>query len=176
MLEKYLIPDRIFNNIYEITPEFLTSRGIKAVALDIDNTLVTYDDPEPTERLLGWIDELHAAGITIGFISNNSKERVELFNRSLGYIAYPDAHKPLTGTMKHFLSETEFKKEEIAHVGDQIFTDVLGVDRYYTVTLMETLPKEATQEMITSGFDLSLYTCTPGGASRVTARCTAGLP
>ena len=57
-----------------------------------------------------------------------------------------------------------------------IFTDVLGVDRYYTVTLMETLPKEATQEMITSGFDLSLYTCTPGGASRVTARCTAGLP
>ena len=35
------------------------------------------------------------------------------------------------------------------------------------------LNKEATKEMITSGFDLSLYTCTPGGASRVTVRCNA---
>ena len=32
---------------------------------------------------------------------------------------------------------------------------------------------EATLEMITSGFALSLYTCTPGGASRVTVRCAA---
>jgi len=37
--------------------------------------------------------------------------------------------------------------------------------------LLETLPANATEEMITSGFDLSLYTCTPGGASRVTVRC-----
>ena len=27
------------------------------------------------------------------------------------------------------------------------------------------------EEMITAGFDLSLYTCTPGGADRVTVRC-----
>ena len=36
--------------------------------------------------------------------------------------------------------------------------------------MLETLPPTATEAMITSGFDLSLYTCTPGG-SRVTARC-----
>ena len=54
-----------------------------------------------------------------------------------------------------------------------IFTDVNGVDYYYEVVLLETLPKTATKEMITSGFSLSLYTCTPGGASRVTVRCNA---
>ena len=54
-----------------------------------------------------------------------------------------------------------------------IFTDVNGADHCYEVVLLETLPKEATQEMITSGFDLSLYTCTPGGAGRVTVRCSA---
>ena len=53
-----------------------------------------------------------------------------------------------------------------------VFTDVDGADRYYEVVLLETLPQEATLEMITSGFDLSLYTCTPGGASRVTVRCS----
>ena len=54
-----------------------------------------------------------------------------------------------------------------------IFTDVNGSDHCYEVVLLETLPKEATQEMIASGFALSLYTCTPGGASRVTVRCDA---
>jgi sortase A len=54
-----------------------------------------------------------------------------------------------------------------------VFTDVSGTAHYYEVVLLETLPKNATQEMITSGFDLSLYTCTLGGASRVTVRCNA---
>lgn len=52
-----------------------------------------------------------------------------------------------------------------------IFTDVNGMDRCYEVVLLETLPGNATEEMITAGFDLSLYTCTPGGADRVTVRC-----
>ena len=54
-----------------------------------------------------------------------------------------------------------------------VFTDVSGTAHYYEVVLLETLPKKATREMITSGFDLSLYTCTLGGGSRVTVRCNA---
>lgn len=58
--------------------------------------------------------------------------------------------------------------------GDLIlFTDISGSVHGYEVVLLETLPGNATEEMITSGFDLSLYTCTPGGASRVTVRCRA---
>ena len=52
-----------------------------------------------------------------------------------------------------------------------VFTDVSGKAHHYEVVLLETLPKNATKEMITSGFDLSLYTCTSGGGSRVTVRC-----
>ena len=54
-----------------------------------------------------------------------------------------------------------------------LFTDISGTVYCYEVVLLETLPANATEEMITSGFDLSLYTCTPGGASRVTVRCKA---
>lgn len=58
--------------------------------------------------------------------------------------------------------------------GDVVFfTDVNGVVYYYEVVLLETLPEEATKEMITSGFDLSLYTCTTGGSGRVTVRCNS---
>ena len=50
-------------------------------------------------------------------------------------------------------------------------TDAGGKARGYEVVLLETLPKTATEAMITAGFDLSLYTCTVGGGSRVTVRC-----
>lgn len=56
-----------------------------------------------------------------------------------------------------------------------LFTDVTGTTHYYEVVLIETLPSNATEEMITSGFDLSLYTCTVGGGSRVTVRCNVVL-
>ena len=54
-----------------------------------------------------------------------------------------------------------------------LFTDISGTVHSYEVVLLETLPANATEEMVTSGFDLSLYTCTPGGTSRVTVRCNA---
>jgi sortase A len=54
-----------------------------------------------------------------------------------------------------------------------VFTDASGKAHHYEVVILETLPKNATKEMITSGFDLSLYTCTLGGGSRVTVRCNA---
>ena len=62
---------------------------------------------------------------------------------------------------------------ELQHRDLILFTDISGTVYCYEVVLLETLPANATEEMITSGFDLSLYTCTPGGASRVTVRCNA---
>lgn len=58
--------------------------------------------------------------------------------------------------------------------GDLVFfTDAVGECHCYEVVLLETLEPTATVEMITSGFDLSLYTCTTGGSNRVTVRCRA---
>ena len=70
--------------------------------------------------------------------------------------------------------QSHFGRLSELQAGDLIlFTDISGVVHYYEVVLLETLPGYATEEMIASGFDLSLYTCTPGGASRVTVRCKA---
>ena len=51
------------------------------------------------------------------------------------------------------------------------FQDNNGNVYYYEVVLTETLTKYATEEMVTSDFDLSLYTCTIDGSNRVTVRC-----
>ena len=94
LTDRYFMPDRCFDDIYMITPEFLLAEGIRAVLLDIDNTLVTYDDPEPTEPVIKWLNSLAENGISAAFISNNHRERVERFNSSLGYFASWDSKKP----------------------------------------------------------------------------------
>ena len=126
MLSKYLIPDIFFNDIYEITPEFLINEGVKALVLDIDNTLVTYDDPEPTESVLKWLKSMEAAGIKIAFVSNNKPPRVERFNSKLGYFARAKGGKPFTKHVKRAMAHMGVTKEETALIGDQLLTDVMA--------------------------------------------------
>ena len=60
------------------------------------------------------------------------------------------------------------------HIGDAVtFTDMDGSLFTYQVAELETLPPQATEEMENGDWDLTLFTCTVGGQSRVTVRCTA---
>lgn len=51
------------------------------------------------------------------------------------------------------------------------FTDMDGNLFVYRVAVVEVLQPENVQEMEDSEYDLTLYTCTIGGATRVTVRC-----
>ena len=56
--------------------------------------------------------------------------------------------------------------------GDLVtITDAGGTIREYQVEGIETLAPEAVEEMVSSGYDLTLFTCTFGGGSRIAARC-----
>ena len=120
----FSIPDHIFQSFDKITPDFLSSRGIRCVLCDIDNTLVTYDDAEPTEAVRAWLFDLAKADITVIFLSNNTDERVRTFTQSLSNSWYAPASKPLTKTAKKALAKHGFTKGETAVLGDQVFTDV----------------------------------------------------
>ena len=52
-----------------------------------------------------------------------------------------------------------------------IFTDMDGIENFYAVTSVETLGPTEVDAVQNSGHDLVLYTCTPGGATRVTVFC-----
>ncbi|HBK25663.1 MAG TPA: sortase [Clostridiales bacterium] len=54
---------------------------------------------------------------------------------------------------------------------DVTFTDVDGNVFAYKVVEIETLLPHAMEEMTTGDWDLTLFTCTIGGQSRVTVRC-----
>lgn len=56
--------------------------------------------------------------------------------------------------------------------GDSVyFTDMDGVTYEYAVVAKDILDPTAVEEMIAGEYDLTLFTCTPGGASRVTVYC-----
>ena len=56
--------------------------------------------------------------------------------------------------------------------GDSVsFTDMDGVTYAYTVVAKDILAPTAVEEMTAGEYDLTLFTCTPGGASRVTVYC-----
>ncbi len=124
-----LLPTRIYNNIYEITPEALLSEGIHALILDIDNTLVTYDDPKPTKTVSDWLSAMHAAGIGTAFVSNNHAPRVESFCEGLDCYFHADARKPSLRYLRKAMTHMGTDISNTACVGDQLFTDVLAGKR-----------------------------------------------
>ncbi len=121
-----LMPDYMFRTFDEITPDFLVSLGIRAILADIDNTLAPYEQPEPDERIREWIDSLAAAGISIAFVSNNDRERVELFNRTLGVPAYYKSGKPFKKNLVKAMEAVDGTRETTVMLGDQLLTDALA--------------------------------------------------
>jgi peptidoglycan hydrolase-like protein with peptidoglycan-binding domain len=53
-----------------------------------------------------------------------------------------------------------------------IFTDARGVTHWYNIELIIILKGTDIDAMVNSLYDLSLFTCTADGRSRITVRCT----
>ncbi len=133
---KLFKPEYIFGKTTNITPEFLKEQGITNLLLDVDNTLTTHNNPEPSEGIDRWLDSMRAAGIGMMIISNNKKARVEPFAARLGLPYSSMSCKPLSIGYTRGMKMLGGTKENTAIVGDQIFTDVLGGNLKGIRTLM----------------------------------------
>lgn len=119
-----LIPDYMFPTFDAVTCEFLREHSIRAVILDIDNTLEPYENAEPSDRVRAWLDELRNAGIGTAIVSNNNRKRVETFNADIGMPAYYISAKPFACKIRRALRDLGAVPDEALFIGDQIFTDV----------------------------------------------------
>lgn len=119
-----LVPEYKFEKFDDITPEFLSSLGIKGVLLDIDNTLEPYEHALPGEHVISWLKSLSEQGIRTAIVSNNNRERVETFNKEIGMPAYPKAGKPFKKNLLSAMLDIGTDKTNTAFIGDQILTDV----------------------------------------------------
>lgn len=124
-MKHLLLPDYDFDTYKGVTPEFLKSIGKTCVLCDIDNTLVPYDVPLPTEEVVLWAKSLTDNGIKLILVSNNEKERVEIFNESLSLPYLYKSGKPSRKTVKNAMKKLDDDKKNAIMLGDQLLTDVI---------------------------------------------------
>ncbi len=119
-------PTYVFDEIVDITPEFMKRKRIKGVILDLDNTLTTHNNPIVPQSSMEWINSMKAAGIKLMIVSNNKAPRVTPFAEQLGIDFVSEGKKPLTFGYNKAIKKMGLEKANAAAVGDQIFTDIMG--------------------------------------------------
>ena len=124
----FLWPDWYFQGIHCIPKDFFEKNDIKYLISDIDNTLVTYDDPVPTPRAQRFLEMLSSAGVAVALASNNNQRRVKTFASSAGLPAVHSAAKPLRRGALKAMELIGADIEHCALIGDQLLTDGLTAE------------------------------------------------
>lgn len=133
---KILYPKLYVKKVEDITIEMLMKNKIKLLILDVDNTLIDYYK-NLTEEVVNWAKQMKGQGIKIYILSNtNDRRKVKEVAEVFGVKYKHFAMKPLTRGFKYIEKEMNIKPENIAVVGDQIFTDILGGNRAKMFTIL----------------------------------------
>lgn len=124
-----LYPNLYYKDVTQITIEILRQNNIKGLILDVDNTLIDYHK-NMDEKVKHWVDNLKKQGIKFCIVSNTNKhEKVKAVSQKLDIPYFHFAKKP---SKKGFLKAKEkmnLSEKNIAAVGDQIMTDIIGANR-----------------------------------------------
>lgn len=134
-MEIYL-PDMYQKSIYAIDYDKLKSRGIQCLLFDLDNTLVPYNVKEPNNKVVDLFIDLKKKGFKVIIMTNSPKKRAVVFKDMLDVDCCANAKKPKSDKFKMILEEYKFPISEVAIIGDQILTDVVGGNRVGITTIL----------------------------------------
>ena len=125
-----LTPNMQVRKITDITIEMLKENNIKGMILDVDNTLIDLDRV-PLEGIKEWIDNMKKEGIKFCIASNSlKKDKIEKVAKMLDIPYVHFSAKPTKIGLKKAKQILGIENSKnIAEVGDQLFTDVLGTNR-----------------------------------------------
>ena len=137
-------PKSYFNKIVDIEVNFFIENNIKAVLLDIDNTILDKRH-NMVQGLEEWVKTLKENNIKICILSNtNKKKKAQNLSDKLEVPFIYFAKKPLKFGFKKAKKILEIEDNKtIAVIGDQVLTDVFGANRckMYSI-LVKPLKKE----------------------------------
>ena len=123
-----LLPKAIARDVIQLTPQYLSSQGIRLLMMDFDNTIVPYTTDTPTEAVLQWLEMMKISDIQICVVSNSKRDRVKVFCAKYGIDCITHAKKPFPKGIRECLDRYNLDANVCALVGDQIYTDVLGAN------------------------------------------------
>jgi len=131
-----LLPDYSFNSVTEIPVSFFKEKGIKGIAIDVDNTLTGDGSQYLHEEIREWVEQVKKAGLKLCAVSNNDRERLQPFAETIGIPYIFEAKKPSPRCIKKVLGILGTDKSETAMIGDQYFTDMLFAYRVRLTSIL----------------------------------------
>lgn len=134
-MEKY-VPDIYQKSIYAIDYDKLKARGIKCLLFDLDNTLVPFDIKEANPKIKDLFDCLKEKGFKVIIFSNSPKNRLKPFKDYLEVDCSASSRKPLKSGFLKILNEYKLGENEVAIIGDQILTDIIGGNKVGITTIL----------------------------------------
>jgi len=131
-----LCPDECVDSVLDIDLPGLYAKGIRALILDVDNTLLGWETEEIPEDVLSWVRQAQAYRFKLCIASNGTRSRVLRIAAALGVPAISKAVKPRKRPFRRAMEILGTSADATAVIGDQIFTDVLGGNRMALYTIL----------------------------------------
>ena len=113
-----------YDSYADITPQILKQYNIRGILVDLDDTLVVHNYPDPDDNVMQWLMSMKEESIPVCIISNNQKRRMMSFVKNLDVGYFYNAFKPRTHVIYSALGVMNIKKSEAVLIGDQLFTDI----------------------------------------------------
>lgn len=122
--------------IFALTPQILKENTISGMILDVDETLVPFNKREASLELQQWVAEIRQT-TPIWLVSNNiSQSRIGKIAESVDLPFISAAKKPSRRKLREAAVAMSLPVEEVAMVGDRLFTDVLAGNRLGMFTIL----------------------------------------
>ncbi len=132
-----LQPDLVLDDcILKLTPEILRDYQLRGLVLDVDDTLVSSRARDVSPQLQTWLKTIRPVA-QVFLVSNNiSRTRIRRIANDLDLPYVFGARKPSRRKLRQVLSEMDLPVEQVAIVGDRLFTDVLVGNRLGLFTIL----------------------------------------
>ncbi|MGE4571902.1 MAG: YqeG family HAD IIIA-type phosphatase [Candidatus Izemoplasmatales bacterium] len=136
--KKFFYPNEYQKTVFDIDFNKLKSKGIQHILIDLDNTLIPYDEHLPNTRIEELVNQVKSLGLTMTIISNNKEKRVQAFSKAIQLDYVNSSKKPLKYGFKKALKKLSYPSvSTVCLIGDQFMTDVFGGNRmgFYTIVV-----------------------------------------
>ncbi len=123
-----LLPTASAKGLLDLTPALLRKLNVKAILLDVDNTLSHHGAQAPFDGSIEWVRQMEREGFRLMIVSNNTRERIAPFAAQFDLPFVWRACKPLPVGYYKAAKRLGIRFREAVIVGDQVFTDVVGAN------------------------------------------------
>ena len=137
MLRQLLRPNWLREcTLAELPLQDLLDQPIRALVLDVDRTLLPRRQAELPASALRWLQQARQQ-VPIHLFSNNpSRQRIGAVAAQLDLPYTISAGKPRRSALRRVLAELKLPHQEVALIGDRLFTDVIAGNRLGLFTVL----------------------------------------